>query len=129
MRASIVLHEDAYYEYFKPVHQPLAQYDIWGGYGLETFGNDLKIARFHNQAFVWTVVDSPYGSDMLIIPEMHFVNRVCYLITENPHNWIDVEFRVRSYSHSLTELGLKRQLSKLKSLLGNQGQHAMNRLA
>lgn len=37
---------------------------------------------------------------------VHYVNRVCYLVTELPHNSIPVEFRVRSSPHSLTPLGL-----------------------
>ena len=44
-----VLHEDAFYEYYKPYRHPKASYDIWGGHGLETFGNDLEIVRRHDR--------------------------------------------------------------------------------
>jgi hypothetical protein len=113
MIKSLVLHEDAFYEYFKPIHHPEAQYDIWGGHGLETFGKDLEIVRRHDSTYVWTVIDGDFGSDQWIVTGVHHVNRICYLITEIPHNWIDVEFRVRGRPHSLTELGLKRQMSRL----------------
>lgn len=33
-----VLHEDTFYEYFKPFRHADARHDIWGGHGLETFG-------------------------------------------------------------------------------------------
>jgi hypothetical protein len=111
-----VLHEDTFYEYFKPIRHPDAQYDIWGGHGLETFGKDLKIVRSYDPAFRWTVVDGDSGSDQWIITGTHYVNRICYLITGIPHNWIDVTFRVRSCPSSLTALGLKRQLSNLRRL-------------
>ena len=116
MVSPIVFHEDAFYEYFKPIRHPEAQYDIWGGHGLETFGKDLEIVCRHDPAFVWTVIDGCCGPDQWIITGAHYVNRICYLITEIPHNWIDVEFRVRSRPSSLTELGLKRQMSSLRRL-------------
>jgi hypothetical protein len=110
------LHEDVFYEYFKPIRHTEAQYDIWGGHGLETFGKDLQIVRSYDPAFLWTVVDGDSGIDQWIVTGAHVVNRVCYLITEVPHNWIDVEFRVRHRPHSLTKLGLKRQISRLRKL-------------
>ena len=51
MVSPIVLHEDAFYEYFKPIRHPEAHYDIWGGHGLETFGSDFEIVRHHDPAF------------------------------------------------------------------------------
>ena len=119
-----ILHEDVFYEYFKPIRHPDAQYDIWGGHGLETFGKDFEIVRRHDPAYVWTVVDGDIGSDQWIITGIHYVNRVCYLITEIPHNWINVDFRVRSRSHSLTELGLRRQILKLGRLSTGDGLQA-----
>ena len=117
MNVPCVLHEDTFYEYFKPVLHPEAQYDIWGGYGLETFGQDIEIVRGHAQAYVWTVVDSGCDSDQWIVPGAHSVNRVCYLTTEIPHQWVDVEFRIRYRGYSLTELGLKRQIAKLSRIM------------
>ena len=114
-----VLHEDAFYEYFKPIRHPDAHYDIWGGHGLETFGEDLKIVRRLDPAFLWTVVEGDSG-DEWITTGFHFVNRVCYLVTERPHQFISVEFRIRNVCHSLTPLGLKRQILKLDRLMVSQ---------
>lgn len=111
----LILHEDTFYEYFKPIRHPDAQYDIWGGHGLETFGKDFEIVRRHNPSFLWTVVDDGSG-DLWISAGFHYVNRICYLTTEIPHDWALVEFRVRN-DYSLTPLGLKRQLSKLKRFI------------
>ena len=58
-----ILHEDVFDEYFKPIRHPEAQYDIWGGHGLEAFGKDLEIVCRHDPAFVWTVVDGSCGPD------------------------------------------------------------------
>lgn len=112
-----VLHEDAFYEYFKPFRHPDAQHEIWGGHGLETYGKDLEIAQRYDPDCVWTVVDGESGSQW-IVPEFHFVNRVCYLITERAHHFIPVEFRIRNgRCSSLTQLGLKRQLLKVERLI------------
>lgn len=121
MDKSCVLHEDTFYEYFKPYRHADAQYNIWGGHGLETFGKDFETVRHHDPAFVWTVVDGGSGVDQWITTGVHYVNRVCYLITERPHDSILVEFRVRSGPHSLTRLGLKRQILKLERLLNASG--------
>jgi len=110
------LHEDAFYEYFKPFRHPAAHYDIWGGHGLETFGEDLEIVRSYDPDFLWTVVEGDSGNEW-ITTGFHYVNRVCYLITETPHGFIPVEFRVRNDGHSLTPLGLKRQMLKLERLM------------
>ena len=112
-----VMHEDTFYEYFKPIRHADAQYDIWDGHGLETFGKDLEIVRSYDPAFVWTVVDGDSG-DQWITTGVRYVNRVCYLITEKPHDFIPVEFRVHKHDHSLTSLGLKRQILKLQRLVG-----------
>ena len=113
---SCVLHEDSFYEYFVPIRHADAQYDIWGGHGLETFGQDFEIVRRHDPAFLWTVLDGEAGSQW-ITTGFHYVNRVCYLVTEKPHHFIPVEFRVHSAAYSLTPLGLKRQIFKLKRLM------------
>jgi len=113
----LVLHEDAFYEYFKPIRHVGRQHDIWGGHGLETFGEDFELVRRHNQNFLWTVVDGDSGAQW-ITTGLQYVNRVCYLITKRPHEWIPVEFRVHN-NHSLTQLGLNRQLLKLTQLMGD----------
>lgn len=114
MDTPCVLHEDTFYEYFKPIRHAGTMCDIWGGRGLETYGKDLEIVRRHDPDFVWTVVDGESGNQW-ITTGYHYVNRVCYLITEKPHNSIPVEFRVRN--DSLTPLGLKRQVLKLQRLM------------
>ncbi|HUX64911.1 hypothetical protein [Sulfuricella sp.] len=111
-----VLHEDAFYEYFKPIRHADTKPNIWGGLGLETFGEDFEIVRSHDPGFVWTVTDGDSG-DQWITTGVHYVNRICYLVTEKPHDWIPVEFRIRMNGHPLTPVGLNRQLLKLDRLV------------
>ncbi len=40
----LLLHEDVFYEYFKPYRHPKAHHNIWGGHGLETFGRPRELA-------------------------------------------------------------------------------------
>jgi len=44
-RRPLVFHEDVFYEYFKPYRHPLSHHDIWGGHGLETYGEDFDLVR------------------------------------------------------------------------------------
>ena len=113
----VVLHEDVFYEYFRPSRHPLAQHNIWGGHGLETFGEDLSLVRRLDSNYVWTVVDGDSGDDQWITPGIHYVNRVCYLVTERPHMSVAVDFRCPYRLNSLTKLGMKRQMNKLQRLL------------
>jgi len=111
------LHEDTFYDFFKPFRHPDAQHDIWGGHGLETFGKDLEMADQYDPNYVWTVVDGEFDSQW-IVPGFHFVNRVCYLITKRAHRFIPIEFRIRGDRHSsLTPLGLRRQSLKVERLI------------
>ena len=115
MTAILRFHEDVFYTYFRPFRHPASRFDIWGGYGLETFGDDLSLARGYPSKYVWTVVDGL--SDQWIIPGLHYVNRDCYLLTEMPHNNAPVEFRVSRNPRSLTRLGLARRIGKLNRVL------------
>jgi hypothetical protein len=112
----ISLHEDTFYDYFRPMRLLEAEHNIWGGCGLETFGKDFEAVRRRDPGSVWTVVDGDSRGEQWIIPGVHYVNRVCYLISEIPHHWVDVEFRVNSRT-SLTTIGLTRQRSQLANYI------------
>jgi len=109
------LHEDAFYEFFRPYRHPQASYDIWGGIGLETFGEELELVKSLPTEHLWTVVDG--DGDQWILTGIHTVNRVCFLITELPHNWMEIEFHIPSRGYSLTRLGLLRQTNKIKQAI------------
>jgi len=81
----LTLHEDTFYEFFQPYWHPLSNHDIWGCIGLETFGKDLELIKSLPAEYLWTVVDG--DGDQWILPGVHTVNRICYLITKTPHNW------------------------------------------
>lgn len=117
MQKSTVFHEDVFYEHFRPFRHPSAHFDIWGGHGLETFGADLLVVKSYPEDFVWTVVDGDKGFEQWITPGYHYVNRVCYLLTEVPHREAPVEFRIARNARSLTPVGLKRRISTLQRIL------------
>jgi hypothetical protein len=116
MEKSTVFHEDVFYEHFRPFRHPLARFDIWGGHGLETFGDDLQLAFNHDDNHVWTVVDGE-GLDQWIIPGFHYINRICFLLTEVAHFDAPIEFRIERGPHSLTPIGLARRITTLKRIL------------
>jgi len=113
----LTLHEDTFYEFFRPYRHKDAHNDIWGGLGLETFGADLELVKQLPSTHVWTVVDGGDDADQWILTGIHTVNRVCYLVTEVPHDWKDIQFRIPTRGYSLTRLGLLRQANKIMRLL------------
>jgi hypothetical protein len=74
MFEALVLHEDVFYEYFKPYRHPQAHHNIWCGHGLETFGEDFRLVCSLDPDYVWTVVDGDSGHDQWITPGLHYVN-------------------------------------------------------
>ena len=120
MARSSRFHEDVFYEYFRPFRHPHAEFDVWGGHGLETFGGDLEIVRRYDQDYVWTVLEAE--NNEWIVPGFHYVNRICYLLTEMPHRGAAIEFRVSRSASSLTQLGLTRRIATLRRILHTLGQ-------
>jgi len=110
----LILHEDAFFEYFIPYRHAKTKNNCWGELGIETYGEDLELVFSLDTNYVWTVVDDGDGRDQWIIPEIHLVNRVCYLVTEIPHNHLDIQFRSPYNCGSLTPLGIKRQINKIE---------------
>ena len=43
------------------------------------------LVKFLVASYLWTVVEGGVGDDQWIIPVYHFVNRICYLVTEKSH--------------------------------------------
>ena len=117
MMSPTTFHEDVFYEYFRPFRHDKSDFDIWGGLGLETYGHDLHLVRSFPAEYVWSVLGGCEGPDQWIAPGIHFVNRVSYMLTEVPHDWADVQFRVRHDLKSLKSIGLKRRLSTLRKTL------------
>lgn len=117
MMSPTTFHEDVFYAHFRPFRLDKSEFDIWGGLGLETFGHDLHLVRSYPIECVWSVLDDGDGPDQWIAPGIHFVNRVCYMLTEVSHDWADVQFRVHHDLMSLTSIGLKRRLVTLRKIL------------
>jgi len=112
----LTLHEDAFYEFFRPYRHRNASHDIWGGIGLETFGADLELVKQLPATHIWSVVDGGNDADQWILTGIHTVNRTCYLVTEVPHNWQDIQFRIPARGYALTRIGLLRQVNKISRL-------------
>ena len=128
MMSSATFHEDVFYQYFRPFRHEKSEFDIWGGLGLETFGHDLQLVRSYPTEYVWSVLDGGAGPDQWLVPGIHFVNRVCYMLTEVAHDWADVQFRIHRNMNSLTAMGLKRRLSTLRNILLVLGADSEERL-
>lgn len=113
----LLLHEDTFYEFFVPYRHPKSQSNVWGEIGLDTCGEDFQLVRSLDDNYVWTVVEDGIRADQWITSGIHYVNRICYLVTEKPHNGLMVDFLAPHNLRSLTPLGLKRQIRKLEKAL------------
>jgi hypothetical protein len=120
MLKETVFHEDLFYAHFKPFRHPSSNFNIWGGHGLETFGEDFLIARSIDPSRIWTVVEGDVGTDLGIIPGLHFVNRICSLVTHESHADAAIAFRVEAKPHSLSPIGLARRMTTLRKLMRSQ---------
>jgi len=78
LEQSLTLHEDAFYAFFRPYRHPKSHDDVWGGIGLETFSEDVKLVKSLPASHLWTVVDGDDG-DQWILTGIHTVNRICLL--------------------------------------------------
>lgn len=115
MNSPLILHEEVFYHYFKPYRHPASQYEIWDSLGLESFGSDLDLVCQLPSENVWTVLEGE--SDVQwIVPGLRIVNRVCYLVTEIPHNKTVIEFEIKNAPDTICDAELARQLEKLTSL-------------
>jgi hypothetical protein len=123
----IRLHEDVFYAYFKPYRHPESKWGVWDGNGIETFGDDWELVNRLDKNHVWTLVDDSEGGGQTIMEGIHYVNRLCYLVTEIPHGFINVDFHCPRCIYSLTPLGFKRQLNRLLRRVGFHQLHNVGR--
>lgn len=112
-----VFHEAVFYAHFRPYRHHKSEFNVWGGLGFDTYGHDLHLVRSFPAEYVWSVLDGCYGPDQRIAPGIHWVSRVCYLLTKVPHDWADIQFRVHHNLTSLTDIGLKRRPGTLHKTL------------
>lgn len=57
----------------------------------ETYGEDFEVVKSYNVKNVWTILDSEDG-ELVIIPGLHFVNRINYVITEEEWGYETEEY-------------------------------------
>jgi hypothetical protein len=77
-------------EQFKPITNHLDSNASWqnddgNGIMFETYGEELEYVKKQNPNCIWTLMDSDDGEEPLVVEGFHFVNRIGYFITENPH--------------------------------------------
>lgn len=117
MLTETVFHEDVFYAYFQPFRHPSSHCNVWGGLGLETFGGDLHLVRCFDPHCVWTVLEGETGPDLWIAPGLHYVNRICHLLTRIPHDDAPIAFRTEGKPRPITPLGLARRITTLRRVM------------
>jgi hypothetical protein len=95
---TLVIHEDAFDRRFQPMKHPEARYEVWGGLGIETYGDDWELVKRLDPERIWTVVDSDEDDRQWILPGVHHINRVVYLYTRHRHYFAPIEVEVEDLS-------------------------------
>ena len=114
---ALQLHEDTFFEYFRPYRHPATTTQCYGGIGLEPFGSDEHLISEQDWDFVWTVMDACDDGFQYITSGRRFVSRVAYLLSAKPHHDLPLLFRVDGRPRSLTPRGLARQVSTLSKYI------------
>jgi len=85
----LTLHEDAFSEFFRPYRHPQASCDIWGGIGLETFGEDLELVKSLPVESVWTMAMTAYRMlKLLTMVNMKLNNAPAWIFSAPWHYFI-----------------------------------------
>ena len=83
------------FDEYKPVKNHINKNASFDGCMFETYGSELKhvykIGKKTEWRNVWTIIDGDSG-DLYTIAGFHFVNRIGYLITEDPWESDTIEF-------------------------------------
>lgn len=75
--------EEDFEELFTPITNSFNSNGCWNGCSFETNGEELDYVRQQPQEHIWTIITDDYGA-MCLVSGYHFVNRLNYLITEEP---------------------------------------------
>lgn len=70
---------------FEPNTNPFDPNASWDGIMFETYGKELEYVHGVDDHYVWTLMDSDTGVDL--VPSYCFVNRIGYFVTKKP--WTD----------------------------------------
>ena len=76
---------EQFYNDYQPLKNPFYENASWDGCMLETYGKELEHVKTVFQYAprrVWTVLDC--DGKTILASGFHFVNRIGYVITENP---------------------------------------------
>lgn len=60
----------------------------------ETYGDEDTFIRSSDKKHVWTIIDV---NALYVVPGRHYVNRLGYLITENPWEEDNIEIEIENY--------------------------------
>jgi len=74
--------EDDWIKKFKPIKNPNGNRGF-DGEAFETHGVDVTFVKEQPNCYVWTLVGDGTGPGV-IVEGMHYVNRICYFITQVP---------------------------------------------
>ena len=113
---TLVIHEDTFDRRFQPIKHSEACHEVWGGLGIETYGDDWQLVKSLDPERIWTVVDSDEDDRQWILPGVHHINRVAYLYTRHRHYFAPIEVEVEDLSscHDLPDLAVQaRQVDRL----------------
>jgi len=81
------MNEKQFYQHFTPIANDLDTKASWNGCMYETYGAELFYVKRYDERYVWTIIEGDEGQ-WYLIPGYHFINRIGYIITKQPHDGV-----------------------------------------
>lgn len=81
--------ERTFDEHYRPIQNHLDPDASWNGQMFETFGAELEFVKSQPADRVWTWTDNDTGSRTTVGAGYHYVNRIGYFVTEQPHEGVE----------------------------------------
>jgi hypothetical protein len=80
---------DEFENKYKPINNHFSENKSETNYLFGTYGEEYAFVLEQEKNKIWTIVDGDNG--IYIIPGLHFLNRINYIITENPWEGENIE--------------------------------------
>lgn len=98
-----------------------------GNYYFETYGVDLEFVKSQPKNHIWAMIET--DGNLYVVNNYYYANRLCYLLTENPHNetdnieylWSEDMDKYIEEAMGLVTTGKGDMLEQFELLQNNQG--------
>lgn len=116
--SSAIFHSEVFLAYYEPYRAvPIPSDEFFNDYWIRPSHTAFAALRTIDPKFVWTIVLDDSTRNVYYATGFHIVNREGYVVTKRSHAFELIDFCEYWRRPFLTDLGLKREMKKLKTFL------------